>query len=75
MARRSSLAVFVVALLILSPLAFGFLVAGNGHIGYSDAAGIALAGLLVLAVAATAGLAAGVAVHMLAREARARRRG
>lgn len=75
MALRLGMAVFVVTLLILSPLAYALAQAGSSRFALSGPTNTMLVGFVVLAMAAAAGIAADMGVHLLGSEARARRKG
>lgn len=75
MARRLGMAVFLVTLLILSPLAYGLAQASSSRFALSGTANMVLVGFVVLAIAAATGIAADMSVHLLGSEARARRKG
>lgn len=72
-ARRASLAVFAVTLTILSPLAYGLTRARNVQSDQLAMMDAVLVGIAVLAAALAIAFAANVTVHLLGREARARR--
>lgn len=72
-ANRIGIVTFALTLLILSPLAYGLVQARSVR---GDAPGLTdmiLVGIIVIAAAAGAAFAAHVTVHLLGREARARR--
>ncbi|RHW18981.1 hypothetical protein D1610_02285 [Sphingomonas gilva] len=73
-ARRMGLAAFALTLLILSPLAYGLVRAGSYRLGQFNLSDMILAGFIVVFTAVAAAFAASIAVHLLGREARARRR-
>lgn len=72
-ARRLGLAVFAAALTILSPLTYSLARADSGRVGQFGTIDMLLVGIAVVGAAAAAAIAAHMAVHLLGREARARR--
>jgi hypothetical protein len=73
-ARRTAVAAFIGMLLVLAPLVYGLARDGRGRFGQFSAMEAVLIGGVVLLAAAAAAFAAMVVVHLLGREARARRR-
>lgn len=73
-ARRLGLAVFAAALTILSPLTYSLARSGSGRVGQFGTMDMLLVSLAVIATAAAAAIAAHMAVHLLGREASARRK-
>ena len=72
-ASRVSITTFLLTLLILSPLAYGLSQARSVRGDQPGLTDMILVGIIVIAAAAGAAFTAHVAVHLLGREARARR--
>lgn len=73
-AGRAAAAAFVGMLLVLSPLAYGLASAGHGRIEQFGVTETVLIGVVVLLAAAAIAFTVMVIIHLLGREARARRR-
>lgn len=72
-AGRAGLAAFLVTIMILSPLAYGLVAARGGRSEPPGAMDMILVGMVVVGAAFGVAFAANVVVHLLGREARARR--
>lgn len=73
-AWRAAVAVFIGVLLVLSPLAYALASAGRGRMAQFGMTDTVLIGVVIILAAVATAFAAMVVIHLLGREARARRR-
>lgn len=73
-ARRYGLTATGLAILVLSPSAYGLVRAGGAKLAGFDLGDMIMVGGAIIVIAVATGLAVQAAVHLLGREARKRRR-